>query len=162
MITNGSAGTADEKSPWTQPGFIAAAAVVAIIVLLGLVIVVTGGSDGHAQSPVPPGQAPAADVPATGDADASVCGLDPGGQAVPTEAPTHVGSSVAPWPCLRHRRHTVLARSKDGVPPASLTRPRSALRDAEHQAAIGDFPSILAGPIRKVLRILTAGPGRDV
>ena len=87
MINNGSAGTPDEKSPWVQPGFIAAAAVVALLVLLGLVLAVTGGSEGQARAGGT-GRA-RRQRPATGDPDASVCGLPPGSQRSHQESAEH-------------------------------------------------------------------------
>jgi hypothetical protein len=97
MINNGSARTADEKSPWTQPGFIAAAAIVAIIVVLGLVIAITGGpSDdaaGHGAN------APAAPPATTGNVDGP-CGTKNVSTQVPDTAPDAkwelVGKMIAP------------------------------------------------------------------
>ena len=100
MSSNGGAGEREDRSPWTQPGFLAAGAVVALLVVLGLILVITGGSDDDpapgtttaapVTPPAPPGQ----------DADASVCGLPAGSQTVPSEAPPAkwelVGSVAAP------------------------------------------------------------------
>jgi hypothetical protein len=163
MLNNGSAGTADEKSPWTQPGFIAAAAVVAIIVVLGLAIAITGGSDSASPSDAPAGSAPPAVSPSAGDSD-SVCGLDPGSQAIPTEAPK------ANWK-LRGNVAVPTAPStygpgkvEDGVPTCFAHSPTGALFAMLNiQAAMGDFAKQPGRyPIRKVLRMLAAGPGRDV
>ena len=88
MNGRGTADAAEERSPWTQPGFIAAAAVVLTIVLLGLVLAFTGGSDGQAQNPVAPPPQAAPNAP-TADADASVCGLPAGSQSVPVDRTCH-------------------------------------------------------------------------
>lgn len=163
MINNGSAGTADEKSPWTQPGFIAAAAVVAIIVVLGLGIAITGGSDNASPAD---GRAKAAPPPVssdTGDSD-SVCGLDPGSQAIPTEAPRARwklrGSVAVPTAPSTYGP----GRLEDGVPTCFAHSPTGALFAMLNiQAAMGDFAKEPGRyPIRKVLRMLAAGPGRDV
>lgn len=165
MINNGSAGAADEKSPWTQPGFIAAAAVVAIIVVLGLAIVITGASDSASPSDERANAAPPAVSPNTGDGDGdSVCGLGPGNQAIPTEAPE------ARWK-LRGTVAVPTAPStygpgkvEDGVPACFAHSPTGALFAMLNiQAAMGDFAKQPGRyPIRKVLRMLAAGPGRDV
>lgn len=98
MTNNRSADTADEKSAWTQPGFIAAAAVVALIALLGIILAFSGGSNGEAQNPAaspppPPAQGGSATT-------SSVCGLAAGDQEVPDTAPTAdwelVGKMIAP------------------------------------------------------------------
>lgn len=83
MLNNETASTPD-KSPWAQPGFIAAAAVIALLVLLGLILAVTGGSNGDAHPSTP---APSAAKPSVRNANASVCGLPAGNAAVPTTAP---------------------------------------------------------------------------
>lgn len=164
MINNGSAGTADDKSPWTQPGFIAAAAVVAIIVLLGIVLAVTGGSDGQAQDLPANGAPPPASAPVTADANESVCGLDRGSQAIPTEAPqarwTLRGTVAVPTAPSTYGPGTV----EDGVPACFAHSPTGALFAMLNiQAAMGDFAKQPGRyPIRKVLRMLAAGPGRDV
>ena len=99
MVDNGRIRDREDKSPWTQPGFLAAGAVVALLVALGLILVVTGGSDDEPQ-PGTTNAAPAPAPPAGQDADASVCGLPAGSQAVPTEAPPTqwelVGGIAAP------------------------------------------------------------------
>lgn len=100
MINNGSADRADEKSTWTQPGFIAAAAVVAIIVLLGIILAFTGGSESDALAPTTPSPAPVSGTAPAADPDASACGLPPGSQSVPTATPRArwelVGQVAAP------------------------------------------------------------------
>ena len=98
MINNGSADRADEKSTWTQPGFVAAAVVVAIIVLLGIILAFTGGSgaderDAAGTAPRPPASNAAATT-------SSACGLGTGDQGVPDSAPAAdwelVGKMIAP------------------------------------------------------------------
>jgi hypothetical protein len=162
MINNGSARTADEKSPWTQPAFIASAAVVAIIVVLGLVLAITGGSDSASPSDGAKA-APPPVSPQAGDSD-SVCGLRPGSQTIPTAAPK------ATWKL----RGTVAVpsapstygpgKAEDGVPSCFAHSPTGALFAMLNiQAAMGDFAKQSGRyPIRKVLRMLAAGPGRDV
>jgi len=99
MSNNESTDTADEKSAWTRPGFIAASVVVAIIVVLGLIVAFSGGSKQGTQSPAAP-PPPAGRPAAKADTDESVCGLDAGEQAVPTSAPRAkwelVGQVAAP------------------------------------------------------------------
>ena len=52
MISNGSADTGEqERSPWTQPGFIASAVVVVLIVVLGLILTVTERIEGRRTGP---------------------------------------------------------------------------------------------------------------
>jgi len=101
MITNGSADSGEqERSPWTQPGFIASAVVVGLLVVLGLILTVTSGSEGDtrpaapsAATPPPTGVAPS---PATGQ---NVCDL-PSDDVVPESAPRArwelVGTMAAP------------------------------------------------------------------
>lgn len=102
MFNSARAETADERSPWTQPGFLAAAAVVGIIVVLGVVLALTGGSDRTAQTPAPGAPAPATTTtrPVSADPDASVCGLPAGDQSVLSEPPATkwelVGKVAAP------------------------------------------------------------------
>jgi len=86
--------TADDKSPWMQPGFIAAAAIVTVLVVLGVIIALTGGSGGDAPLP-------AAQPPAPGRTTASrPCDLEDVGQDVPTTPPRArwelVGKMIAP------------------------------------------------------------------
>lgn len=87
---NGGARNTEEKSPWAQPGFIAASAVVAILVLLGIVLAITAGSSksprDRTQKPASGPSRPTAPAAAQSP-DASVCGLPAGDQATPTQAP---------------------------------------------------------------------------
>ena len=151
---------AANNSPWTRPGFIAAAAVVAIIAVLGLVIAFSGGSEGDSKRPAAP---PAGQPPAKADADASVCGLQPGSQAVPDSAPE------AKW----ELRGTVAVptapatfgpgRTAGGVPSCFAHSPTGALFAMVNiQAAMGVFANRSGRyQIEKVLRMIAAGPGRD-
>lgn len=98
MINNRSAGTADEKRAWTQPGFIAAAAVVALIVLLGIILAFTRGPGADGRNPaasLPPPPAPSGSATTS-----SACGLVAGNQGVPETAPDAdwelVGKMIAP------------------------------------------------------------------
>lgn len=88
MTNNGSANTTEEKSPWVQPGFIAAGGVLAMVVLLGIVLAITSGSskgDTTGQAASPP---PASSSPAAGNPGDSVCGLAAGDQSIPRTPPT--------------------------------------------------------------------------
>lgn len=100
MLNNQTVRTPDHKSPWVQPGFIAATAIIALLVVLGLILAVTGDSDEDAKSGTA-NRAPAAPAaPVARDPDASVCGLPAGDTSVPTKAPRTewdlVGSVAAP------------------------------------------------------------------
>jgi hypothetical protein len=124
MTTNGSPGTADEKSPWTRPGFIAATVVVVLLIVLGVILAVTGGNDGSpptdAAKPAPP---PAA---SQANGDASVCGLDPGSQTIPDSSPKAAwklrGTMAVPTSRSFGPRHF-----RDGVPSCFAHSPTGAL-----------------------------------
>jgi hypothetical protein len=94
MANSEPAHTGDDKSPWVQPGFIAAAAIVTILVLLGVIIALTGGSGGDA--PRPAAQPPAS----RGTTGSRPCDLEDVGQDMPTTAPRArwelVGKMIAP------------------------------------------------------------------
>jgi hypothetical protein len=99
MISNGSADTGEhERSPWTQPGFIASAIVVGLIVVLALILAVTSGSKGEAKggTAAPPPVASSGPTQATGR---GACDL-PTNDVVPESAPQAawelVGTMAAP------------------------------------------------------------------
>lgn len=87
-----------DKSPWTQPGFLAAAVIVAILLVLGVLLAVTGGrADNGTTAAPPPPPPPGAPAP---DLEASACGLPAGDADVPVEPPSAswelVGKMIAP------------------------------------------------------------------
>lgn len=63
------------QSPFTRPGFIAAALVVAVIVIAGIVVGGLKGTGHRAPASSPPPSSPAAASSSAGSPDASVCGL---------------------------------------------------------------------------------------
>jgi len=73
----------DQQSPFTRPGFIAAAGVIAVVVVLGIVLAVANSRDSDPSPPPAAGPAStsataATSAPATegeGEGEASVCGL---------------------------------------------------------------------------------------
>jgi hypothetical protein len=162
MLNNGTTATPDEKSPWVQPGFIAAAVVVALLVVLGVILAVTGGNDASPATdgakPAPP---PAVTPPA--NADASGCGLDPGSQAIPTTAPDAtwrlvgtVATPAAPRTVGPGRRHGPVSFCFAHSPTGALFA--SVNIYAALNALVADPP---ADP-RPVLRELIADtPDRD-
>jgi hypothetical protein len=100
MANSEVAHTANDKSPWMQPGFIAAAAIVAVLVLLGVIIALTGGSGDDAPRP-------ATSPPASGSTTASrPCELEDVDQDVPRTAPRTrwelVGRMIAPTAPTRY------------------------------------------------------------
>lgn len=158
MTNNTSADRADEKSTWTQPGFVGAVAVVAIIVLLGIILAFSGGSKGDAVAP--PAQPP---PPASGPApsahpDASACDLPPGSQTVPTATPRTrwelVGQVAAPTAA----KTIGPAKVERGLRSCFARSPKGALFAAVNVIAM------TADPARReiFLRKLTVpGIGRD-
>jgi hypothetical protein len=127
MVNNGPTATTDEKkSPWAQPGFIAAAVVVALLVVLGVILVMTGGDDGSpatdAAKPTPP---LVATSPA--DADASVCGLAPGTQVIPDSPPKAAWQLRGTIAVPTSRDGFGPRRFRDGVPSCFAHSPTGAL-----------------------------------
>lgn len=98
------ASTDDEdtpRAPLTQPAFLASGVVVALIVVLGLVLIFSGPDGGSEGANSPPQQTTPATTADTTTASDSSCGLPPGDQEVPTEAPAGtrwelVGKMIAP------------------------------------------------------------------
>jgi hypothetical protein len=90
------------SSPWTQRGFILAAAFIGGLVLLGLALLVlgTGGDDSTGGGNDHSNGRPSAATPARKDPNASVCGLPAGNQRIPAAAPEAqwelVGTIAAP------------------------------------------------------------------
>jgi hypothetical protein len=162
MSHNQRAGTANNKSVWTRPGFIAASAVVAIIVVLGFIIALSGDSDSereHSATPPPTGQ-PSTKV----NGYESVCGLDAGDQALPDSAPEAKwvlrGTVAVPSAPSTFGPQSVAG----GVPSCFAHSPTGALFAMVNvQAAMSAFAKKPGRyPIDKVLRMIAAGPGRDV
>lgn len=160
MLNNGTAST-PEKSPWARPGFIAAAAVVALLVVLGLILAVTGGSNGDAKG----GEANPAPTPpaASSGQDASVCGLAGGDQTIPKAAPTATwklrGTVAVPSAPSTFGPHTVAA----GIPSCFAHSPTGALFATTNIYAALSVAS--HGSDTKQIAALKAmaapGPGRD-
>lgn len=143
----------DDRSPWTERGFVAAAALIGFIVVLAIVFVVSGGGgddNGRAQTPTsaPPSPAPGA----------SACGLPDGGQDVPSSTPTDtrwelVGSMAAPTEPDRHGP----GRVDDGVRTCFARSPIGAL-----YAAVNFWAENTDTPSRVVLEQLAADtPAKD-
>jgi hypothetical protein len=162
ILNNGSAASTEDKSPWVQPGFIAAAAVVALLVVLGIILAVTGGSGGNATDAAKPAPPPAS-APNAPNADASVCGLDAGSQSIPTVAPKAVwklrGTVAVPTAPATFGPGTAAG----GVPSCFAHSPTGALFAMVNiQAAMGELAKQPGRyPIDKVLRMIAPGPGRD-
>lgn len=98
---SGSTQDPEDTSPWTRPRFVVAAVVVALIAVFAGVLAVTRPTDeGGAAAPPPAAATPTVTSSAPAD-DASVCGLEPGGQDVPVTTPPDtewelVGTVAAP------------------------------------------------------------------
>lgn len=161
ILNNGSAASTDDKSPWVQPGFIAAAAVVVLLVVLGIILAVTGGSGGNTTDAAKPASPPAA--PSTPNPDASVCGLDAGSQAIPTTAPKAVWKLRGTVAVPSSPKTFGPQSSPGGVPSCFAHSPTGALFAMVNiQAAMGELAKQPGRyPIDKVLRMIAPGPGRD-
>lgn len=150
-MSNGSpAETADDKSPWTQPRFVASAVVVGLIVVLGLVFILIGPGGG-AESPgvvTPP--------PASSTSSSSACDLPDGDQSVPTGAPADtrwelVGRMVAPTsPTTIGPKHRIR-----GIRSCFARSPLGALYAAVNVVATASDPDRWEGLAREL-----AAPGR--
>ena len=154
----------DDGSPWTQPRFLAAAMLVGLIVILGLILTVTGGSNGDANSrPQETPARPPAATPVAEDPDESVCGLAPGEQSLPTKAPDAKwglqGTFAVPRQPEVHGPGTV----RSGVPACFAHSPTGALfATVNIYAALSDFSRKRPSDPRSVIRqIIATGPGRD-
>lgn len=100
MINNGSADAGGhERSPWTQPGFIASAIVVGLVVVLGLILTVTSGSKGDERPTAPAATPPPSAQPSGTTTKTKACDL-PSSDVVPESAPDAkwelVGTMAAP------------------------------------------------------------------
>jgi hypothetical protein len=88
------------SSPWTQRGFILAAAFIAGLVLLGLALLLIGIGGGNDDANRRPSTKAPASAPARKDPNASICGLPAGNQQVPAAPPETrwelVGKIAAP------------------------------------------------------------------
>jgi hypothetical protein len=162
ILNNGSAASTDEKSPWVQPGFIAAAAVVALLVVLGIILAVTGGS-GDSAADAGKSASPAGSAPNSPNANASVCGLDAGSQAIPTDAPNAVWKLRGTVAVPTAPGTFGPGSSAGGVPSCFAHSPTGALFAMVNiQAAMGELAKQPGRyPIDKVLRMIAPGPGRE-
>jgi hypothetical protein len=160
---SGSADTAGNKSPWIQPGFIAAAGVVAVIVLLGVIVAFSGGSKDAQETPAAQAPPSAGEPAPTAAASDSACGLEPGSQEIPASAP------AATWK-LRGTVAVPVAkdtagpqRFKSGVPSCFAHSPTGALFAniniyAALSALAADPPR---DPAAAFAQMIASGPGRD-
>lgn len=159
MSHNERASAADAKSPWTRPGFIAAAAIVAIILILGVVIAFSGGSGDERPGRDSRAPAPAASSPTPrGDADASVCGLDAGDQAVPTSAPRATWQLVRRFAAPTAPKSAGPGRIDDGLRSCFAHSPVGALYAAVNVIAMTASDDLRAPFIRQ---LTVPGVGRD-
>lgn len=162
MSTNGTP-SHDERSPWTKPGFLAAAAVVALLVVLGLMLAFTGGSESDPQNPAatPPG--PAGQPADAADPDDSACNLPSGDQAIPKDPPDAKwvlrGTFAVPRASPAIGPHDV-----DGAIPSCFAHsPTGALFAAVNiYAALNELSHEPPSNPREVIRqLIASGPGRD-
>lgn len=159
MTNNRSADTADEKSAWTQPGFIAAAAVVALIALLGIILAFSGDPKGEAQ--IPAAQPPSSDTgspSASADPDESACALPAGSQVVPTEAPQTRWELVGQIATPAAPKTIGPARIERGLRSCFAHSPKGALYAAVNVIAMTADPRRREAFIRK---LTVPGIGRD-
>src|SRR3954454_1633445 len=88
------------SSPWTQRGFILAAAFIAGLLLLGLALLLVGTGGGNDDTSGPPSAKAPAAPPTRKDPNASICGLPAGNQQIPAVPPQTrwelVGTIAAP------------------------------------------------------------------
>jgi len=164
MITNGSADSGEqERSPWTQPGFIASAVVVGLVVVLGLVLAVTGGATEGADTVAPPAAKEPIPVQQIDDVGASVCGLENGDRTVPVNAPKATWKLRGTVAVPTAPKTFGPARVRDGVPSCFAHSPTGALFAMLNiHAAMGQFARAPGRyPIGKVVRMLAPSPGRD-
>lgn len=162
MLNNGTAST-PEKSPWMQPGFIAAAAVVALLVLLGLILAVTGGSNGDTKSGAAnPAPAPPA-APSGQNADASTCGLAAGNQTIPKAAPAATWKLRGTVAVPTSPRSFGPGAHEGDVPACFAHSPSGALfATINIDAALGVASAGSSSEQVRVLKQVAAtGPGRD-
>lgn len=92
----------DDRSPWTQRGFLVAAILVGAIVVIGIVVAATGGGEDAQPEANLPRTPPAQTAPPTSaSSNDSACDLPVGDQTVPTTTPDRtewelVGTMAAP------------------------------------------------------------------
>lgn len=113
MRTRADEDTGDDPSPWRRPAFVAAAAFIAVVLVVGLAVVLwpRGASSEDpptATTTTDPSPTPTTSTPTPGSDDESVCGLEPGPQAIPATAP-----EGAEWELFG----TFAAPSVEGVGP---------------------------------------------
>jgi hypothetical protein len=158
MVSNESAGAADDKRPWTQPGFIVAAAIVILIVILGVIIAFTGGSGDDAHRPTAPAVPATRQPAASSDSSASICGLAAGPQEMPSSLPRTkwelVGRMVSPTAPNTFGPK----RRAAGIRSCFSHSPTGALYASVNVVATATDPSLWKGLAR---HLLAKGPGRD-
>jgi len=130
----------ERPSPFRRPGWIASAALIVVVLVVGAAVIFWPRGDSPQDDPTSPGTAETTDTATTEppDPDASICGLEPGDQAIPTQAP-----EGATWTL----HGTFAAPSIEGVGPGitaddGLTHcfaqsPTGALLAAINYAAMG-------------------------
>lgn len=143
----------DQRGPWGQPGFLAAAGVIALLAILGVVVAVSGGGGESNESSraAPPADQPATRAP-TGVGDSSACDLPAGNTSVPTSALPDtrwelVGSMAAPNAPETHGP----ARTVAGFRTCFAHTPTGAL-----YAAVNLWAASTAAPAADVLSTLAA------
>lgn len=155
------------QSPWTRPGFIAAALVVAIVLVLGIFIATRGNASNDPTPPPTSGSEPASSTepepepsqePGT-ESDPSICGLDDVElQGTLTQAPETEWSLIG----------TTAAPSVEGAGPGLVEEsglrscysrtPEGALLAAANFMAMSTDPALLRPMIEQGA---VDGPGRD-
>lgn len=140
----------DDRGPWTQPGFLAAAGVIALLAILGVVVALSGGG-GESTRSAPPAAPPAPREP-TDVGNASACDLPVGNASVPTSGLPDtrwelVGSMAAPTAPETHGP----ARTVDGFRTCFAHTPTGAL-----YAAVNLWAASTAAPAAEVLSTLGA------
>jgi len=149
------------KSPWIEPKFLMAAGVVGLIAVLGLLLAFTGGSKGGAQTPA---RTPALPAAPTEQGTASACGLAAGSQEIPQIAPKATWKLLGTVAVPNAPSTFGPQKTAGGVPSCFAHSPTGALFAMVNiDAAMGVFAR-QAGryPVDKVLRMIAAGPGREV
>lgn len=149
-----------DPSPFTRPGFLAAAGVVLVLIVLAGFLVFTGGDDDRQADLAPTaGAGSSSATAATPTPSAGDCDLPGGDQTVPVTAPETEWTLVG----------TVAAPSSDDAGPAVID-PATGVRSCYAQTPTGalfaaaNFLAAITDPDALVAAVeeLTAdGPGRD-
>ena len=148
-----------DPSPFTRPGFLAAAGVVLVLIVLAGFLVFTGGDDGQQADPAPTTGTTSSSATATTTPSADDCDLPGGDQTVPVTAPETEWTLVG----------TVAAPSSDDAGPAVID-PATGVRSCYAQTPTGALfaaANFLAATSDltvievAVEDLAAAGPGRD-